>query len=251
MDSDPGNRTGSVVLYWIPLGAGARFVRFNGKVYEAISALIGHRPRRDIFHTALEIALAHQRFTVEMTPIPNAAGVERGVVAEGPVGFRVLGRFRIFRYEVRRWHDGVIPDLPFAVASPIRITDDAVAAQRIFDLLPAVPTAVWGRDELRAGEMWSCNSIISWTLAQAGIDVSAVPLPAHARAPGWDAGVAVARRGASHATPRRSSALAPQWGRSRGGPGRRLCDTARRTVTEGADISTGGIAPGCRWRGAR
>ena len=194
---DPRDCTkGLVDLYWIPLGAGERFVRFNGKVYEAISALLGHRRRFDIFHTALEIMLPAGRFIVEMTPIPRTAGVERGVVAEGPVGVNALGRFRVFRYEVRRWRDGVIPDVQYAVASPVRITDDVVVTQQVFDLLPAVPTAVWGRDELRAGEMWSCNSIISWTLAQAGIDLRGVPLPTNARAPGWDAGTRVARRDA-------------------------------------------------------
>ena len=201
---------GSVDLYWIPLGAGGHFVRFNGKVYEAISAFVQRRPRREIFHTALEIALPGSRFTVEMTPIPRTLTEGRGVVAEGPVGLRSLGRFRIFRYEVRRWRDGVIPDLQYAVASPVRIAHDGVVAQRVLDLLPAVPSLVWGRDELRSGEMWSCNSIISWTLAQAGVDMSAVPFPPDARAPGWDAGVRVAHRGAQRTSSGTSSMLAPK-----------------------------------------
>ena len=37
--------TAPVDLSWIPLGAGARVVRFNGVVYEAISAMIQRRPR--------------------------------------------------------------------------------------------------------------------------------------------------------------------------------------------------------------
>jgi hypothetical protein len=36
---------------------------------------------------------------------------------------------------------------------------------------------------------------ISWTLVRAGVDIGAVPLPSHGRAPGWAAGVVVARRG--------------------------------------------------------
>jgi hypothetical protein len=187
---------GWVDLYWIPVGAGGHSVRFNGEVYESIVASIQHRRRLRIVHSALLIALPDGRFTVEMTPIPRAPGADRGVVAEGSVGLRGLGRFRTFRYEVRRWRDGVVPDLRFAIASPVRITDDGLVARRVFDLLPAVPSVVWGRDELGVGEMWTCNSVISWTLAGAGVDVSAVPFPMSARAPGWDAGVSVARRAA-------------------------------------------------------
>jgi hypothetical protein len=85
-----------------------------------------------------------------------------------------------------------VPDLAFAVASPIRIVDDTLVAQRVFDLLPQVPTLVWGRDERSTGDMWSCNSVISWTLATAGVDVDSIPMPPRARAPGWHAGLTVA-----------------------------------------------------------
>jgi hypothetical protein len=183
----------AVDLYWLPLGAGGHSVRFNGIVYEAISSTIQRRPRCDVYHTALEIRMPNGLFAIEMTPIPNRRGWERGVVAEGAVGTRWAGRLRIFRYEIRRWCNGAIPDLRYAVASPIRITDDPSVAQRILELLPSVPTPTWGRDELQAGEMWSCNSIISWVLTRAGLDTDAIPLPTHGRAPGWDAGVAVAR----------------------------------------------------------
>src|SRR5688572_26108848 len=43
----------AVDLFWIPLGAGGRIVRFNGMVYEAIAAGLQHRERRDLYHTAL------------------------------------------------------------------------------------------------------------------------------------------------------------------------------------------------------
>src|ERR671911_547753 len=80
-------RTGAAVdLYWLPLGAGGHLVRFNGIVYEALSAMIERRPRRDVYHTALEIAVPSGRFAVEMTPVPNGRSWERGVVAEGSVG---------------------------------------------------------------------------------------------------------------------------------------------------------------------
>jgi hypothetical protein len=115
-------------------------------------------------------------------------------VAEGPVGTRAAGRFRLFRYEVRRWLDGVIPDVGEAVASPVRITADPHVVDRMLALVPEVPVPVWGRDELRAGEMWNSNSLISWLVVRAGLDVSRVSMPAGGRAPGWDAGVVVARR---------------------------------------------------------
>jgi hypothetical protein len=184
----------AVDLYWLPLGAGGHSVRFNGIVYEAVRSMVERRSRCDLYHTALEILVPRGLVAVEMTPIPNGRSWERGVVAEGPVGARWAGRLPVFRYEVRSWCNGVIPDLREAVASPVRVTDDRVVAQRILELLPSVPTATWGRDELRTGEMWSCNSVISWVLARAGLDTDAIRLPAHGRAPGWDAGVAVARR---------------------------------------------------------
>jgi hypothetical protein len=184
----------AVDLYWIPLGAGGHFVRVNGIVYEVISSLIQRRPRCDIYHAALEIVAPSGRFAVEMTPVPNGRGWERGVVAEGAVGMRPAGQLRIFRYEIRRWRDGVIPDLGDAVASPVRISDDVALAQRVLGLLPSTPRPTWGRDELGTGEMWTCNSVMSWVLTRAGVDPDAIAFPPRARAPGWDAGVAVARR---------------------------------------------------------
>jgi len=192
-----GNRpiadTAPVELYWIPLGAGARSVRINGIVYEAISAFVQRRPRVAIYHSALTIRVPDGTYSVEMTPVPDQRGHERGVVAEGPVGTRRAGRLRIFRYEVRCWRDGVIPDLQFAVGEPIRVTDDVAVAHRVREVLPSVPTLTWGRDEMRTGEMWTCNSIISWALHRAGVGTDAIALPAHGRAPGWDAGMHVAK----------------------------------------------------------
>jgi hypothetical protein len=197
----------AVALYWIPLGAGGRFVRCNGIVYEALMAAMQRRPRCDIYHSALEIRLPSGRYMVEMTPIPDGSFDARGVVAQGPVGVRAAAGLRLFRYEVRRWRDGVVSDLTYAVNGPIPVTSDPATAQRIFDVLPSVPTLTWGRDELHAGEMWTCNSLTSWALVSAGVDPEDIPFPPHARAPGWDAGLTVARRHSftgipSPATPR-------------------------------------------------
>jgi hypothetical protein len=182
-------------LYWLPLGAGGHSVRVNGRVFEAVAARLDHRDRCDLYHSALEISVPETRFVIEMAPIRPSDGAERGVVAEGPVGARTAGRLRIFRYEVRCWPDGVIPDVAEAVASPLRLSTDLGCARRMVELVPQVPTPVWGRDELRAGEMWNSNSVTSWLIARAGLDVESVQLPPRGRAPGWRAGIVVARRG--------------------------------------------------------
>jgi hypothetical protein len=184
----------AVDLYWIPLGAGGHFVRFNGIAFEALTALIENRPRRDLYHSALEVTVPDGRFVIEMTPVPGSASCDHGVVREGPVGARWAGRFRIFRYEIRRWPRGVIPDARYAVASPVRLTEDETCGRRLLDLVPGVPALVWGRDELRAHDMWNSNSVVSWLLKQSGIDVAAIQPPPDGRAPGWDAGLVAAQR---------------------------------------------------------
>jgi hypothetical protein len=184
----------AVDLYWLPLGAGGHFVRLNGRVYEALVARRDRRPRAALYHSALEIAAAEGRFVIEMAPSRDADGAERGVVAEGPVGSRSAGRLRLFRYEVRRWLDGEIPDVAEAVESPQRLTDDPAAARRILDQVAHVPMLVWGRDELGAGDMWNSNSLISWLLARAGLRPASLLAPGGGRAPGWQAGILAALR---------------------------------------------------------
>jgi hypothetical protein len=184
----------AVKLYWLPLGAGGNCVRFNGRVFEAASAIIQHRSRADLYHSALEIQMGVERHVIEMAPVWNERSTERGVVAEGAVGARAAGRLRLFRYEIRCWRNGRIPDVDEAVDSPRCVSRDPVCAARIVDAVASVPTAVWGRDELGAGEMWNSNSLISWLLAISGIAVEQVRPPRGGRAPGWDAGVVVAGR---------------------------------------------------------
>ena len=181
-------------LYWLPLGAGGHSVRINGRVFEWLAAGVAGRERCDLYHSALEVRVPEGRFVIEMTPIPRMDNAERGVVGEGPVGARAAGRFRLFRYEIRRWREGVVPDLAEAVSSPQLLGSDVDSAQRLLELVPRVPTPVWGRDELRAGEMWNSNSLISWLIVRAGLDLDSIHLPPGGRAPGWQAGVVVARR---------------------------------------------------------
>jgi hypothetical protein len=186
----------SIDLYWLPLGAGdnTHCVRTNGRLYERWCALRERRPAADLFHAALVVHLDGVRFTVEMAPVWSVGQEDHGAVCEGPVGSRWLGRSRWFRYEVRSWRDGVIPDLDEAVDSPRRISDDSGMASTVLTLLPQFPTATWGRDELRTGDMWNSNSLVAWTLARAGAEITALCPPAGGRAPGWSAGLVVADR---------------------------------------------------------
>jgi hypothetical protein len=194
----PPGGTG-VDLYWLPLGAGGHFVRLNGRLYEAVAARLARRPVCDLYHSALEVRLPEGRFVIESAPIRAGDDPERGVVGEGPVGSRWAGRLRIFRYELRCWRDGVIPDVAEAVESPRRLTDDVGRARHLLALAPSLPTPVWGRDELHAGEMWNSNSIIAWLIARSGLDAEAIRPPVGGRAPGWNAGLAAARRQQMHA----------------------------------------------------
>jgi hypothetical protein len=189
-----GETQPGVDLYWLPLGAGGHFVRLNGRIFEAVVARIERRPIKDLYHSALVVRVPEGKFVIEQAPVRDGNGALRGVVAEGAVCSRWARSLRIFRYEIRRWRDGVIPDVDEAVDSPQRLTDNPFLAQRVLELVPDIPTPVWGRDELQAGEMWNSNSVISWLIARSGLGVEAVHPPADGRAPGWRAGVVVARR---------------------------------------------------------
>jgi hypothetical protein len=189
-------------MYWLPLGAGGHSVRLNGRVFEALVARLERRDRCDLYHSALEVRVPEARFVIEMAPIKPSDGGERGVVAEGAVGASAAGRFPLFRYEIRRWRDGTIPDIAEAVDSPRRLSDDPDCARRLLELVPQVPTPVWGRDELRAGEMWNSNSLISWLIARSGLDVASIQPPFGGRAPGWRAGIVMARRQQARPTTR-------------------------------------------------
>jgi hypothetical protein len=163
-------------------------------MFEAVAARAARRPPSDLYHSALEVRIAAARFVIEQTPVRDNHGEQRGVVAEGAVGTRWGGRFRLFRYEIRRWRDGRIPDIDEAVGGPQRLTDDRARTQRVLDLVPQVPTPVWGRDDLKTGEMWNSNSVIAWLIASSGLETDSIQPPASGRAPGWQAGLTVAKR---------------------------------------------------------
>ena len=183
-----------VDLFWLPLGAGGHSVRLNGRIFEAVVAQLEKRPANDLYHSALVVRVPEEEFVIEQAPVRDGNGALRGVVAEGAVGSRWAQSLRIFRYEIRCWRDGVIPDVDEAVDSPQRLTDDSLLARRVLELVPDVPTPVWGRDEFQTGEMWNSNSVISWLIARSGLGIESVHPPAGGRAPGWRAGLMVARR---------------------------------------------------------
>ncbi|WP_176984962.1 hypothetical protein [Asanoa ishikariensis] len=186
--------TAKVLLYWLPLGAGGHVVRWNGRLFEALMARRERRTVQDLYHSALEVHVADDRFVVEMTPAWGPKATDRGVVREGPVGSRRLGRFAAFRYEVRRWHTGVIANMAEAVDSPVSVGHDLAQALLLLRLAPSVPALTWGRDERHTGDMWNSNSLAAWLLVRSGHDTSRLVPPARGRAPGWHAGLAVAAR---------------------------------------------------------
>jgi len=183
-----------IYLYWIPLGAGGSgFVRMNGRAYEAMKAYAEGRPRRDLYHTALEVRLPEGRFIVEtMWPLPDGDTGSRGVVVVGPVFAKWLAFTRLFRYEVRCWREGTLPDAGVAVGGPRLVSGDIDAARRLLANVGSVPAFIWGRDQSATGDMWNSNSVISWLLSDLEPPAERLLAPTLGRAPGWEAGIAVA-----------------------------------------------------------
>jgi len=181
-----------VRLWWLPVGAGGHVVIRTSRWWELWRSLREGRRPQPLFHAALEVLDSGSRYAIEMTPAWGQGSGGRGVVATGPVGLRQLGRFRIFRYEVRCWRNGVIPDLAYAPEPPLVLNlapSDAVA---LLARVPQVPSQVWGA-KMPDGDMWNSNSLIAWLLQTSGFDAAALSPPSGGRAPGWRAGIDAAR----------------------------------------------------------
>ena len=131
----PNIPTGKIDLYWIPLGSGGSgFVRLNGRIYETIKAILERRKPLALYHTALQVHVPEGRFVVEtMWPSPDGDTPSRGVVLESAVGSRLFARSRTFRYEVRRWRNGVLPDADEAVGGPQTVSDDPEQAHLLLE----------------------------------------------------------------------------------------------------------------------
>jgi len=186
--SDP-----AVDLLWIPLGAGGHVVASCGRVFERLSAWRHRRHPRPIYHAALEVTVSGARYVIEMGPVWTETDRDRGVVVEGPVGIAPLGRWRAFRYEVRCWPGGRIPDRAWAEAD-VRVSDDDECTAAVLAAVRTVPALTWGRDQLGLGDMWNSNSLVAWLLSGSGVDLSHVVPPCGGRAPGWRAGLSLAER---------------------------------------------------------
>lgn len=178
-------------LHWIPLGAGSSVVPHCGRAYEAVCAVREHRTRRQLVHAALTVEQDGLVHTVEQAPAWADRHTDRGVRMTGPVGLRWLGRFRLFRYEIRCWPGGTIPDLDRALAHT-EIPSDPTRTSALIELAGEVPMHTWGRDEIGVGDMWNSNSVIAWLLVRSGHDLTSLRPPAGCRAPGWRAGLVAA-----------------------------------------------------------
>lgn len=220
--------TVSLHLSWIPVGAGQHVVRTSTMVYETLAARRQQRPRQTLYHCALEVRLDADRWTVEMAPAWGGPDGDRGVTVTGPVGLRPLGASRLFRYEVRVWRGGVVPDLELAVGDPVHVATDEDRTRRLLAAGSRVPELTWGRDELGLGDMWNSNSMVAWLLASSGHDVSVLGPPGTGRAPGWSAGVELAHRSGQ---PRRSAVASSSTPSTRRGPGRAHMPSASTAST--------------------
>ena len=130
------------------------------------------------------------KWRLRRTPTRRAAAW----LPRAPVGSRYISWLRRFRYEVRCW-GGLSPDLGESVGASRRLTSDPRVARRLLDPVVGVPRPVWGHDELKAGGMWNSNSVIAWLIATGGLPLDPRRQPPRGRAPGWFAGLEVARRG--------------------------------------------------------
>jgi hypothetical protein len=216
---DHRDAAGSAVradLWWLPVGAGGHFVVHTSHAWERLQALRDRRSAQRLFHAALEVFVGDVRHLVEMTPVTGAPAGPRGVVATGPVASPLLGRSRLFRYEVRCWPGGVLPDRRYAVDSPTTLPLVLPGTRTLPAHVTTVPRLTWGRDRLGAGDMWNSNSLISWLLATCGVDARGISPPAGGRAPGWAAGTVAAAGGGCGGDARSRRRLRT---RGQGGPG--------------------------------
>ena len=166
-------------------------MRFNGHLCAPRKTCLERRRPCEVRHSALQIQVPEGRFVVAQTPVPRLSVERRGVVAEGAVGASWAGRFRIFRYEIRLWRNGHIPDVAEAVDSPQRLNSDETLCVARARPGVEVPTPVWGRMGCDR-EMWNWKAITASTSTAAGsrlVDTASRGGPP----PGSRAGVTAAR----------------------------------------------------------
>jgi hypothetical protein len=94
------------------------------------------RPTCDLYHSGLDVFVPEGRYTIERTQA-SAGGEKRGVVGIGSIGAKWLAaRIYMFRYELRRWRDGVIPEsmrpweVRYGLATISHRPDDSSSSRR-------------------------------------------------------------------------------------------------------------------------
>lgn len=177
-------------LWWLPVGAGGHLVIHTSRWWELWRAWREKREPQLLFHAALEVYAGSGKYVIEMAPAWGRHPSPRGVVATGPVGSRVLGASRLFRYEIRCWPDGIIDDLAYAPADPVVISLSRADAEALLRRTATAPLLVWGAP-VPGGDMWNSNSLVAWLLEESGIDATKLHPPS-GRAPGWAAGIQAA-----------------------------------------------------------
>jgi hypothetical protein len=180
-------------LWWLPVGAGGHVVIHTSRWWESYHARREHRTPRSLYHAALEVYTdSATRHVIEMAPAWGQDAHPHGVMMTGPVGLRCLGRSRLFRYEVRCWRNGTIPDKHLAPEPPLVFPLTLPGAQALIARVADVPRHTWGRDALGTGDMWNSNSVISWLLLTSGVEAAELDPPQGGAAPGWAAGIIAA-----------------------------------------------------------
>ncbi len=179
-----------------------------------LAATRRRRPLRSLERTRLRVVCGTARWARALRPLPlGTAGLPfRGAVRHraGAGVARGRGAWRRRRRRGRRSSVGAPRALPLRGPMLARTADPRHrdCARRLLELVPEVPKPVWGRDDLHAGEMWNSNSTISWLIARSGLDVESIALPRDGRAPGWQAGIVIARRQQAEAAQSRPPATA-------------------------------------------
>lgn len=182
-----------VELWWMPVGAGtSRAQQAILRLWEAFEAARARRARTRLVHSALKLRSGEDTWTLELTPAFATAPAPP--LLTGPVGLRAAGRLRLFRYQLVCLPGETLPDERWALARLAVSCDDGMAAH-ILALAGDVPRHTWGRRVRGTREMWTSDSVVSWLLVRASVDLSLVAPPEGARAPGWAAGIEIARRG--------------------------------------------------------
>lgn len=183
-----------VELLWLPVGVETnRFQQASLRLWEAFEAARARRRRCRLVHAGLRLCPGESGpFTLELMPAWQGG---RGTpLATGSVGFRGADRFALFRYQLHCDDGGTFPDERWAIGEPLVVSRESGVPERILALAAKVPRYTWGRRVRGTSEMWTSDSVVSWLLTRAGIDLAQFGPPPGTRAPGWQAGLEIARR---------------------------------------------------------